>query len=244
MNCLRRGEKMTKSGEERGESKEDAVQRSSETLADEDKLNRLNRFESVVAMVFASSSPRVRNANHRERRCHSRITLYMTRYILRLIVFLAFKRGHAGSHDLVDEQEIRGDDGARVEKLDLDSVIVEDAHVLRQRRFPGGQIQTDALRLEIEILFLQLDDGFLRVVAAVGGQRLGDDEQCVGEGLHAKLSATFDFAFVLEKRVSGGDFESSGARDNGAIFQRVLDGAQSVANGVLQLRQRVLVGTL
>jgi len=59
MNCLRRGEKMTKSGEERGESKEEAVQ-SSETLADEDKLNRLNRFESVVAMVFAFSSPRVR----------------------------------------------------------------------------------------------------------------------------------------------------------------------------------------
>jgi len=37
MNCLRRGEMMTKSERERGESKEDAVQRS-ETLAAEDRL--------------------------------------------------------------------------------------------------------------------------------------------------------------------------------------------------------------
>ena len=168
----------------------------------------------------------------------------MTRHILNLSVFLAFERGHAGSHDLIDEQEIRGDDGTRVEKLDFDSVIVEDAHVLRQRRLPGGQIQTHALRLEIEIFFLQLDDGFLRVVAAVDGQRLGDDEQRVGEGLHAEFGPTFDFAFVLEKRVSGGDLESAGAGNDGAIFQRVLDGAKSVAYGVFQLRQRVLVGTL
>ena len=39
MNSLRRGEMMTKSERERGESKEDAIQ-SSETLAVEDKLNK------------------------------------------------------------------------------------------------------------------------------------------------------------------------------------------------------------
>ena len=56
MNCLRRGEMMTKSERERGESKEDAVQRS-ETLAAEDKLNksiRIGGCHGLYILVAAS----------------------------------------------------------------------------------------------------------------------------------------------------------------------------------------------
>ena len=53
MNCLRRGEMMTKSERERGESKEDAVQRS-ETLAAEDKLNKSIRIGGLYILVAAS----------------------------------------------------------------------------------------------------------------------------------------------------------------------------------------------
>ena len=85
---------------------------------------------------------------------------------------------------------------------------------------------------------------YLRVVTTVGSQGLGDDEESIGESLDAELGSSFDFSFVLQEGVRGGDFESASSRHHGAIFQRVLDGAQSVANGVLQLRQRVLVGAL
>jgi hypothetical protein len=41
----------------------------------------------------------------------------------------ALERGHAGSHDLIDEQEVAGDDGAGVDHLALDVVVVVDAEV-------------------------------------------------------------------------------------------------------------------
>jgi len=56
MNCLLRGEMMTKSELERGESKEDAVQ-SSETLAAEEKLNksiRIGGCHGLYILVAAS----------------------------------------------------------------------------------------------------------------------------------------------------------------------------------------------
>ena len=85
---------------------------------------------------------------------------------------------------------------------------------------------------------------YLRVVSTVDGQGFGDDEKSVGKGLDAELGATFDLSLVLQERVGGGDLESAGARNHGAVFQGVFHGAQTVPDGVFQLRQRVLVGTL
>ena len=46
-----------------------------------------------------------------------------------------FERRHSGAHDLVDEQEVAGDDGAGVDHLALDVVVVEQAEVARVDHF-------------------------------------------------------------------------------------------------------------
>jgi len=51
---------------------------------------------------------------------------------------LSLEGRHSGAHDLVDEEEIRGDDRARIEELHFDSIIIENSHVLRKEGFPGG----------------------------------------------------------------------------------------------------------
>jgi hypothetical protein len=47
----------------------------------------------------------------------------------------ALERGHAGSHDLIDEQEVAGDDGAGVDHLAFNVVVVVDAEVRRIDHF-------------------------------------------------------------------------------------------------------------
>jgi len=46
-----------------------------------------------------------------------------------------FERRHSGAHDLVDKQEVTGDDGAGVDHLALDVVVVEQAEVARVDHF-------------------------------------------------------------------------------------------------------------
>lgn len=44
---------------------------------------------------------------------------------------LTLQAGHAGAHDLVDEEQVAGDDGAGVDHLLLDSDVVVDALLCR-----------------------------------------------------------------------------------------------------------------
>merc|ERR1719198_2951172 len=82
----------------------------------------------------------------------------------------------AGADDLVDEQQLRGDDGGRVEHLVLDAVVVPDARDRRVHRL--AVVHVEAQRgLAVGVRLLQLDDRVLRVVARVGRERLRDDEQ-------------------------------------------------------------------
>ena len=85
---------------------------------------------------------------------------------------------------------------------------------------------------------------YLRIVSAVGRERFGDDEKRVGKGLNSELGSSLDLPLVGEEGVGGGDLKGTRTRHHGAVFQCVFDGAEPVAHGVLQLRQRVFVGAL
>ena len=56
---------------------------------------------------------------------------------------LSLQAGHAGAHDLVDEEEVAGDDGAGVNHLLLDPDVVVDALLCRNTSLPTLTIQSN-----------------------------------------------------------------------------------------------------
>ena len=73
----------------------------------------------------------------------------------------------------------------------------------------------------------------LGVVSGIDGQRLGDDEQGVGEGLHAEPGPAAHLLSVFHEGGVRGHLERSGSGHHGAVVQRVLDGTQTVPDRVL-----------
>ena len=63
------------------------------------------------------------------------------RTTLRLLTSL--KRGQSCPHYLVDEEQVAGDDGARVDHLPLDVVVVVDAGVAGIDGLAGGAVDAD-----------------------------------------------------------------------------------------------------
>ena len=74
----------------------------------------------------------------------------------------SLERGQAGSHDLVDQEEVAGDDGAGVDHLPLDVVVVVDAGVAGVDGLAGGAVHADG-PAHVVSLAQQLHDHFLSI---------------------------------------------------------------------------------
>ena len=74
----------------------------------------------------------------------------------------ALKRGQTGSHYFVDEQEVAGDHGARVDHLSLDVVVVVDSEVRRVDHLAGRRVHADGTT-GIFRLAQKFDQDLLRV---------------------------------------------------------------------------------
>eukprot|EP00050_Salpingoeca_kvevrii_P005914 m.286375 g.286375 ORF g.286375 m.286375 type:complete len:459 (-) comp11562_c0_seq1:314-1690(-) len=156
---------------------------------------------------------------------------------------VALERGHAGAHDLVDKQKVRGNHSARVKQLALDAVVVEDALVSRNNGLAGSEVQAN-VGVGVSTRLRQLDAGILCVKARVDCERLGDDKQGLAKGLDAKTRAALDRLLELLKRKMGRHLKGTSTGNNTAIVDGVLDSTETVVNGVLDLGQSVLVGAL
>ncbi len=65
---------------------------------------------------------------------------WMTTYML---LGSSLQRGQACSHDFVDEKKVASDDGARMNHLPLDVVVVVDAQVCRVDDFSTGTVHSN-----------------------------------------------------------------------------------------------------
>eukprot|EP01136_Pigoraptor_vietnamica_P029896 Opistho-1_new@88456 len=88
------------------------------------------------------------------------------------------------------------------------------------------------------------DNHVLRVVAGILGEHLRDDKDSVGIRLHAQPRTALDLILVLHEIPVESDLKGAGARDHGAVLDRVLHRPQAVVHGILDLGERVRVGPL
>lgn len=156
---------------------------------------------------------------------------------------LSLQAAHAGTHDLIHEEEVARDDRARVEDLLLDDVVIKHSQVRGLDGLARAEVQPHRVGAQPALL-LQLHDGVLRVVSGVHRQRLGDDEEGLSIRLNAEAALALDGVLVLEQLGVGLDLEGAGAGHHALVLDGVVDGAQPVADRVLDLRERVLVGAL
>ena len=83
--------------------------------------------------------------------------------LISLRVRLPLEGGHSGAHDLVDEEQVGGDDGRRVDHLPLHVVVVQDAVLGRRDGLPRRAIDPHRGARVLGI-GQQLDDRLLSVV--------------------------------------------------------------------------------
>ena len=74
-------------------------------------------------------------------------------------------------------------------------------------------------------------------MAAVVRQSFRHDEKGIGKGLDAEGLATLDSLGVLADLLMRDDFEGAGARNDTAVVNGVLDSAETIADGILDLAE-------
>lgn len=150
----------------------------------------------------------------------------------------------SGLQQLVAQKEVRCDACARGNAVAQDAVGVKDTRLDGVHRFARVQIQADDVA--IGALVLQGSERVLDVMAGVGGEDLGDDQESVGESRNAPLGLALDgLLHTLRRQVGGtGDLERTSTGDDASINDGVVHGTQSVTDRILDLSNGVAVGTL
>jgi len=97
-----------------------------------------------------------------------------------------------------------------------------------------------------EMRVLNLNQGVLWVETRVLSQCTWHHQQCVCETPDSQLDFSRNFlgSGVLLEGLTGGDLESTGTWNDRLVLQSVLDGAETVTDGVLGLGDRVVIWSL
>jgi len=129
----------------------------------------------------------------------------------------------------------------RVEHLPLDAVVVPDALRHRVKRLARLEVEADDVALGL--LVLERDERVLNVPAAIGSERLGQDQERLGKGRDAELGPALGEPLRLAQEVGRArDLESARAGDERLVLDRVLDGTQAVPDRIVRLAHAVRVG--
>mmetsp|Transcript_7544 Transcript_7544/g.31130 ORF Transcript_7544/g.31130 Transcript_7544/m.31130 type:complete len:485 (+) Transcript_7544:62-1516(+) len=156
---------------------------------------------------------------------------------------LALAHVNTRAHHLVHEQELRGDDGRRVQDLRLHDEVVVHTRRGGIKRVAGGDVQAHAVALRH--LVLQRDAHVLGVVPAVLGEGLGHDHDGLGERLHAALCPPLHrLLHLLQEMDVESRLKRAGSGDDSLVGEDVLDAAKAVSDCILELRDGVIVGSL
>lgn len=143
---------------------------------------------------------------------------------------------------LIAQQQITRDALTARDGVPEHSEAIKDALLDGIHGLARGQIQPD--HVAGRVLVLERRQRILDIVAAVGRQRLGDDEQGFGEGGDAPLGFALDgLAEGFRGEVGGGgDLEGARAGHDALVDDGVVDAAEAVADRVVDLGDGVLVG--
>ena len=128
----------------------------------------------------------------------------------------------------------------------FDADIVPDPLVAGDHGFARVAIQSNRHSPVIGQVFLfERQEGFLHIQTRIFRQRLGNNQEGFGKGLqaHAGPSRRLGNNLVAEME-RGGQLKGSSSLHHGSVFHSILDGPQSIPDGILHLHQRVLVGSL
>ena len=95
------------------------------------------------------------------------------------------------------------------------------------------------------MFLLDLEQSILGIESRVLGQGSWNGEKSIGKGHNSKLDLALDLlSGVLLQMLSSGNLEGSGSWDDGTILTGVLDGTESITDGVLGLSNTVVVWSL
>jgi hypothetical protein len=141
-----------------------------------------------------------------------------------------------------------GEDWGNIEELSFNHVVVPDVgdgggHGLSSEHIDTPRLRISFLRLAVSLLDLQ--EGLLGIEPRVLSKSAGDDEEGVTEALYAQLDLSLHILFgILLEALSSGNLESATTGNDSLIVDSVLDSAESISNGILGLRNGVVVGSL
>jgi hypothetical protein len=134
--------------------------------------------------------------------------------------------------------------GSNVKELALHNIVVPNTRYSGGKGFSCIDINTKGFTL-LNMCLLDIEEGLLGVKTRVYGKSAGNHKKSISESLDTKLDlAGDDLAGVLVEVLRAGDLKGAGSREDSLVFDSVLDGAESIANSVTGLSNRVIVGAL
>jgi len=148
-------------------------------------------------------------------------------------------------HHLINEQQLIGKDGGQIQTLALHADVIPDSLVGGDHGIARLTIETHGKGTTALLpLVGKLQDTVLHVEARVFGQRLGNHQEGLRVCLHAQLGPALGGLGHLVAQMHGsGQLEGAATGDHGLVLDGILDGPQPVAETVLDLVDRVLVGS-
>ena len=137
------------------------------------------------------------------------------------------------------------EDGSDVQELLLDDIVIPDVGLGSGQWLTSEHVHSEGLALA-DVCFLDLNKSILGVESGVHGKGSWDDKKGVGESLDTELGLSRNFLGTgpLEESLTGSDLERSSTWKDTLILDGVLDGSETITDGVLGLSNGVVVGSL
>ena len=148
-------------------------------------------------------------------------------------------------HHLINQQQLIGKDGGQIQTLALHADVIPDSLVGGDHGIARLTIETHGKGTTALLpLVGKLQDAVLHVKARVFGQRLGNDQESLRVCFHAQLGPALGGLGHLVAQIHGsGQLEGTATGNHGLVLDGILDGPQPIAETVLDLVDRVLVGS-
>ena len=150
----------------------------------------------------------------------------------------------SSTDDFINEEELLAEDWSNVEELLLDDVVVPNVGGCSRQGLTSSHINTKWLEV-LHVFLLDLEQSILGIESRVLGQGSWNGEKSIGKGHNSKLDLALDLlSGVLLQMLSSSNLKGSGSWDDGTILTGVLDGTESITDGVLGLSNTVVVWSL
>lgn len=150
----------------------------------------------------------------------------------------------SSSYDFIDEEKLLSKDRSDVEELLLDNIVIPNVGGSSWQWLSSHDIDSECFTI-LDVFLLHFEKSILGIETRVRGESSWDDEEGISEAVNSELNFSGNLGLSeIHEVLSAGDLKRSSSWQDTVVLTGVLDGTETISDGVLGLSDTVVVWSL